>query len=153
MSCEHGHPRKGSVDLTPAVYKVWEVADACEDDAQDPCWLEIRKEIAAYDRLRGNKVIPALMGPATSLSNACAVNWSNDFAAYSLRALQNSDCLTAPRYCMCMCFMHAALHVHTAYCMCITHVTAMCRTKPCQIVRRRLQYGSVMRIMRGLLSH
>ncbi len=72
---------KGSVGLSPAVYKMWEVADACEAEAWDPCWLEIRKEIAAYDRLPGNKVILALMAPATSLSNACAISCSNDFAA------------------------------------------------------------------------
>ncbi len=136
--------RKGSVGLTPAVQKVWDVADSCEADARDPCWLEIRKEIAAYDRLRGNKVIPALMGPANSLSNACAVNQSNDFAVCSLRALQTSDCLTA--FMSCMCFMHAALHVH--------HIRdSNVPDKACQTVRRRLQYGSVMRIMRGPLSH
>ncbi len=40
----------------PAVYKVWDIADACEEDEQDPCWSSIRKEKAAYDCLQGNLV-------------------------------------------------------------------------------------------------
>ncbi len=48
--------RQGVYNGQLAVYKVWDVADACEDDEQDPCWCSIRKELAAYSCLHGNKV-------------------------------------------------------------------------------------------------
>ena len=38
------------------MYKMWEVADACEEDPSDPCWTEIRNEKAAYECLQGNQV-------------------------------------------------------------------------------------------------
>ncbi|KAL0037659.1 hypothetical protein WJX77_006695 [Trebouxia sp. C0004] len=47
--------RQGVYNGQLAVHKVWGVADACEDDENDPCWCSIRREIAAYNCLRGNK--------------------------------------------------------------------------------------------------
>ncbi len=64
--------RRGSFDFTPAVYKVWEVADACEEDVEDPCWLEIRREMAAYKCLENKQV--------TLQPNTC-VSWASKYAA------------------------------------------------------------------------
>ncbi|KAL0054985.1 hypothetical protein WJX82_005467 [Trebouxia sp. C0006] len=45
-----------------AVYKVWDVADACEEDEQDPCWCSIRRALAAYSCLRGNQGAVTCLG-------------------------------------------------------------------------------------------
>ena len=42
-SVERLQVRRGSFSTHPAVYKVWGV-DACVEDEQDPCWLEIKNE-------------------------------------------------------------------------------------------------------------
>lgn len=88
----------------PAVYKVWDIADACEEDEQDPCWSSIRKEKAAYDCLQGNLVqFPYLQRHAFVLKRFLAVFTSAGGAS---------------PFCVCLICQSAPFQQYEAFALC-----------------------------------